>query len=112
MVISMPRPARPLDFGLVALEDVEDAAADGADAQQADLDRFHLFSSVCLRSSGGRTSVTSVGRSHGPPAVTPRHRPVVPSGVHEARAVPHPCSWRSSRPARGPLHAMMRLVCG
>ncbi len=30
-----------LDLFLVALQDVEDAAADGADAQQADLDGFH-----------------------------------------------------------------------
>ena len=30
-----------LDFFLVALQDVEGAAADGADAEQADLDRFH-----------------------------------------------------------------------
>jgi hypothetical protein len=41
MVISMPRPARRRDFFLVALEDVEGAAADGTDAQQADLDGFH-----------------------------------------------------------------------
>ena len=42
MVISMPRPARRLISSWLRLQHVEDAAADGADAQQAYLDRFHL----------------------------------------------------------------------
>ena len=42
MVISMPRPARRRISSWLRLQDVEDAAADGADAQQADLDGFHV----------------------------------------------------------------------
>jgi hypothetical protein len=36
-----PAPSPPHDLLLVALQDVEHTAADGADAQQADLDCFH-----------------------------------------------------------------------
>ena len=36
-----PAPGAALDLFLVALQHVEGAAADGADAEQADLDRFH-----------------------------------------------------------------------
>jgi hypothetical protein len=43
MAISMAAAGAALDLLLVALQDVEDAAADGADAQQADLDGFHCF---------------------------------------------------------------------
>jgi hypothetical protein len=41
MVISMPRPARRRISSWLRLEHVEGAAADGTDAQQADLDGFH-----------------------------------------------------------------------
>ncbi len=41
-----------LDLVLVALQDVEDAAADGADAQQADLDGFHVLAVASVETTG------------------------------------------------------------
>ena len=67
------------DLLLVAREDVVRAGTDGSDAQQADLDRFHVhFTSCCICCHlPGITSVTRLGSSHAPPAFTPRHRPPV-----------------------------------
>jgi hypothetical protein len=46
--ISMPRP-RAFDFFLIAVQHREGAAADGAEAQQANFDRFHAACDSLVR---------------------------------------------------------------
>ena len=71
------RPGAALDFFLVALQHLERAAADRADAQQTDLDRFHLalLMSVVLEealdAANGFRQVVGVGQEHEAKVIRP-----------------------------------------